>query len=108
MQVRVFQLFHGLAHFDQLVGRDIPQHLNDPAGPADLDSVYFLQLAGPEVYSGRAGGSVSDSRGHVIELIADANPGSNAVAIAASARQFQYKPVIRVGANVLPEFGGLA
>jgi tetratricopeptide (TPR) repeat protein len=58
-------------------------------------------------FSGRAGGSVSDSRGDVIELIAQANFSSNAVAIAASARQFQYKPVIRVGANVLPEFGGL-
>src|SRR4051812_9734293 len=50
--VRMFQLFHRLAHFDYLVGRDILQHLNSPAGPSDFDSIYFLQLAGPEVYSG--------------------------------------------------------
>src|SRR5437764_12994666 len=62
-RVRIIQLFHGLAHFDQLVGRDVLQHLNSTAGPSDFDSISFLKLGGPEVYSVRSGGSVYDSRG---------------------------------------------
>src|SRR5215469_15061620 len=48
---KCIRLFHRLAQFEQLVGRDILQHLNGTAGPSDFDPLYCFELACSEVDS---------------------------------------------------------
>src|ERR1700733_6048233 len=88
----------GLVDLKNLIGRNIFEHLLDPAGPANLDSLRDALLPHPEVYAPVARREITAGRryrgvlwsgtGHQCDLRADR------VAVALMPDQFQQNPMV--------------
>src|SRR5437867_13036487 len=84
-QLLVRTSFRRLVDFENLVGRDVSQHLDYATRPANLNALYLLELASSEVDACRTGGRIAHGRRHVVELIAQFDSCADPVAIASGA-----------------------
>ena len=98
-------LFRGLVHFENLVGYNTSQDLNNTTWPANLYLLDFLELPGSEMYGHWTRGRVAYRRGHVIPLIAQPDYRTYPISVTSGTNQSENQPVIDIRGDVLPELG---
>src|SRR5579859_924094 len=96
-----------LPDFKALVGGNVSKDLHDTTGPAYFNLFDSRLFAQSEVYAEMAGGCVADRGSHFVVLLPDTNTGADSIPITAGSNQLEDDPIVLVGADVLPQLGGV-